>query len=181
MAGNQVDVVRCLVTVAGQLAQFCDRAEHNEASERATIVDAGTTLRSFALSFLGRLGVDAIDSYAIRLTEIEHRSPLAGEDVFDADESVRQAKTWRALQRSQARHDGAYHPDVNGLAKIDQLRHYTQHLSKLAWYFQDEVGGTGVDHDATIARVVDMLVFGVKLATVCGQLLPDEPIELTNV
>lgn len=177
MSDDQTEIVRTLVTATGRLAQFCDRAEHNEAADRAVIIDASVALRSLAARVLRRHQVSAVAAYADRLAGIEHRHPIAGSGAFDAADQVPLAKTWRDLQRFQAQHDGTYHPDVNGLAKLDQLRHYTQHLGKLAWYFQDNIGGTGVEAEATTTRVADVLVFGVKLATVCGHLLPDEPVD----
>lgn len=177
MADQSIHPVPTLVTVSGRLAQFCDRAEHNESADRAVIADAGAALRKHAHELLVSLSANVLDSYESRLVEIEQRSPLFGAASFDASEAVSNAKTWRQLQRCQALHDSAYHPDVAGLSKFDQLRHYTQHLSKLAWYFQDQVDRVGIDPDTTVRRATDILVFGVKLATVCGQLLPDEPIE----
>jgi hypothetical protein len=177
MSDDQTEIVRTLVTATGRLAQFCDRAEHNEAADRAVIIDVSASLRSLAARVLRRHQVSTIAAYADRLASIELRHPIAGSGAFDAADQVPLAKTWRDLQRCQAQHDGTYHPDVNGLSKLDQLRHYTQHLGKLAWYFQDNVADTGIGTDATTTRVTDILVFGVKLATVCGYLLPEEPID----
>ena len=41
------------------------------------------------------------------------------------------ANSWRALQLVQAEHDRHYHPDVCGLTKGEQLRHYALHLAKI--------------------------------------------------
>ena len=170
------DTVRVLVRLTGQLARFCDRAEHNEGTERGIVGTVAGELRLSALRLLEICGADPIAAYLTRLAEIEARHPLAGEGLFEAAGEVGRAKTWRDLQRSQARHDAVYHPDVVGLAKIDQLRHYTLHLAKLAWLLQEyTVAGDPVDASAE-ARVVDLLVFGVKLSTVCGELLPEEAV-----
>jgi hypothetical protein len=171
------NAVRTLVRVTGSLAQFCDRAEHNEGTDRAIVSAAGEALRGCALSLLRARAVDPVAAYAERLASMEARHPLGGAGVFDADEQIPLAKTWRDLQRFQAQHDAVYHPDVCGLAKIEQLRHYTLHLAKLAWMLQDHA----LEQKPLVAperdRFVDILVFGVKLATVCGSLLPDELVE----
>lgn len=178
--GEQLaEASRTLVRVTGTLARFCDRAEHNEGTERDIVATAGAELRGDAVHLLRVCGADAVDSYASRLARLESRHPLAGAGLFEADETIRHAKTWRAIQQGQARHDAVYHPDVNGLAKIDQLRHYTLHLAKLAWLLQEAAGVTTADDDLR-DRITDVLVFGVKLATVCGQLLPDEPVDLIS-
>lgn len=167
---------RTLVRLTGTLARFCDRAEHNEGAERSIVAAAGAELRTTASVLLRACDVDPINSYAARLGALEARHPLYGAGLFDADETIREVKTWRMLQRGQARHDAVYHPDVNGLAKIDQLRHYTLHLAKLAWLLQEAADAGNIDDDV-LDRVTDVLVFGVKLATVSGELLPDEPVD----
>lgn len=171
------DAVRTLVRVTGSLAQFCDRAEHNEGSDRAVVSAAGDALRGCALALLRTRGADPVAAYAERLAAMESRHPLGGTGLFDADEQITLAKTWRDLQRFQARHDAVYHPDVCGLAKIEQLRHYTLHLAKLTWLLQEHDLGQQPLVMPERDRFVDILVFGVKLATVCGVLLPDELVE----
>lgn len=169
---------RTLVRSAGMLARFCDRAEHNEGADRAVVIDAGVQLRACALRVLVDRGQDPVAAYATRLAALEARHPLSRTGLYDADEALRHVKTWRGLQQGQARHDAVYHPDVNGLAKIDQLRHYTLHLSKLAWLLTESAAGDVAGPEDVNDRVTDVLVFGVKLATVCGQTLPDDPIDV---
>lgn len=178
VSGDDVrDAVQTLVRVVGGLAQFCDRAEHNEGTDRACVSAAGEALRGCALALLRARAVDPVAAYAERLASMEARHPLGGAGVFDADEHIPLAKTWRDLQRYQARHDAVYHPDVCGLAKIEQLKHYTLHLAKLAWLLQEHDLGQKTLVAPERDRFVDILVFGVKLATVCGTLLPDELVE----
>jgi hypothetical protein len=175
---DRLDVAaRTLVRITGTLARLCDRTEHNEGASREVVVVAGAELRSSALALLRDHDMNPLDMYASRLAQIEIRHPLAGAGLFDADYVVRDVKSWRGLQQAQAHHDAVYHPDVAGLAKIDQLRHYTLHLAKLAWLLQDAADGGDIGGDIANNRIPDMLVFGVKLATVCGQLLPDTPID----
>lgn len=167
------EVVRALVRVTGRLARFCDRAEHNEGVERATVAESAAELRGMSTLLLHRCGVDPVGAYGERLAAMEARHPLAGAGLFDAADQVPLAKTWRDLQVVQARHDAVYHPDVLGLAKIEQLRHYTLHLAKLAWLLQDREEMLQ-DAQLVLDRITDLLVFGVKLSSVCGELLPDE-------
>lgn len=182
ISADRLDIAaRTLVRVTGTLARFCDRAEHNEGVSRDLIITAGEDLRMTAMALLRDHGIDPLDAYASRLAQIEARHPLAGANLFEADQEIRYVKTWRELQRAQARHDAVYHPDVAGLAKIDQLRHYTLHLAKLAWLLQDAANEQDTGGDIVNERVPDVLVFGVKLATVCGQLLADEPVDIVNL
>jgi hypothetical protein len=168
---------RTLVCITGTLARLCDRAERNEDASRDVVIVAGAELSSSALALLREHDMNPLDAYASRLAQIEIRHPLAGARLFDADYVVRNVKSWRGLQQAQAHHDAVYHPDVTGLAKIDQLRHYTLHLAKLAWLLQDAANGGDIGGDITNDCMVDILAFGVKLATVCGQILPDTPID----
>jgi hypothetical protein len=119
---------------------------------------------------------DAVAAYADRIRRVEARYPLSGGDVYDGGAAIESAKTWRALQRAQARHDAVYHPDVTGMAKIDQLRHYTLHLAKLSWLMQEAAHASTAADEFVTNRLPDLLLFGVKLATVVGVILPDEPI-----
>lgn len=182
VSADRLDIAaRTLVRITGILARFCDRAEHNEGASRDLIVTAGADLRVTAMALLRDQGVDPLDAYASRLAQIEARHPLAGANLFEADQEIRHVKSWRGLQQAQARHDAVYHPDVTGLAKIDQLRHYTLHLAKLAWLLQDAADGQDTGGDVVNERIPDVLVFGVKLATVCGQILADEPVDIVTL
>jgi hypothetical protein len=69
-----------------------------------------------------------------------------------------------------------YHADVVGMPKIEQLRHYTLHLAKLAWLMQEAAADQVRMDEFVEDRLPDLLLFGIKLATVIGVNLPDEPI-----
>jgi hypothetical protein len=170
------EAVPALVRAAGLLARFCDRTEHNEASERSEVIDAGGVLRETSLRLFGGMGLDPVGSYVARLSRVESRYPLADARVLDATGSERTAETWRDLQQVQARHDAAYHPDVIGMPKLEQLRHYTLHVAKLAWLTQEAPSDESLMEDYVRNRLPDLLLFGIKLATVVGMILPDEPI-----
>ena len=45
--------------------------------------------------------------------------------------------TWRQVQVAQLLHDRRFHPDVFGLSSLEQLRHYTLHVTKLAGLLVD--------------------------------------------
>src|SRR5260370_26963019 len=170
------EAVPALVRAAGLLARFCDRTEHNEASERSEVIDAGRVLRETSLRLFGGMGLDPVGSYLGRLNRVESRYPLADARAGDATGSERTAETWRDLQQVQERHDAAYHPDGNRMPKLGQLRHYTLHVAKLAWLTQEALSDESLVEDYVQNRLPDLLLFGIKLATVVGMILPDEPI-----
>jgi hypothetical protein len=65
---------------------------------------------------------------------------------------------------------------VVGLTKSDQLRHYALHLAKLAAATAGIVRGEVEVEDWIARRLPDMFLFGLKLATVTGQKLEDQPL-----
>jgi len=169
-------LVPVLVRAAGRLAWQCDHAEHGEQSDKGLVIDSGLNLRAAAVEAFDLLGLEPVSSYADRLAAVEARSPLAGTGLFEAKFAIPKVETWRDLQVAQLLHDRVYHPDVLGMAKSDQLRHYTLHVSKLAWLADEAVQTANGAKDFVPARVADILLFGVKLSTVAGEVLPDAPI-----
>lgn len=165
-----------LAVTAGEVANFCDHAEHNEIADLEALRRGGRELRATAIEISLRSGEDAIGLYSRRLRAIEVRNVLWHEDALDGAELASNAATWRALQLVQAAHDKAYHSDVVGLAKADQLRHYALHIAKLAGATAALAQGHGDPTDWLDRRVPDMLLFGIKLATVSGEKLPDEEV-----
>lgn len=171
-----IDAALLLSVLGGDVANACDHAEHNEQADIGAVRRAGEELRLLAVELAAREARDAIDLYANRLVQIEARNVLSHEGSFDAAPLVRRAATWRELQLVQAEHDRAYHADVAGLSKAEQLRHYALHVAKLAGATAVLArGGTDVK-DWLERRVPDMVLFGIKLATVTGHKLPDDTL-----
>jgi hypothetical protein len=168
---------RALVKLTGRLARHCDRAEHNEPVSRDLLLEAARELRYLAVDLSRTLDLDLRESYATRLHVIETRHPLGGLGQFNGAEAIRASKTWADIQRAQFLHDVTYHPDVVGLAKFEQLRHYTLHLTKLCGYAQEAVDSDEkIPTDFTTQRIADLLIFGIKLSTVVGETLHDEAV-----
>jgi hypothetical protein len=158
--------------LAAAVANYCDHVEHNESAETTWVIDAGEQLGQLALRFAQASDLDVVDLYAERLGAIEARNVLAKPGSFDGRKAALAAATWRDLQLVQAEHDRLYHPDVNGLAKVEQLRHYAFHLAKLVGAFAE-----ARDEDALInRRLPDALLFAIKLRTVMGTHLPDDSL-----
>jgi hypothetical protein len=158
--------------LAAAVANYCDHVEHNEPAETTWVVDAGERLGQLALDFAQASNLDLVDLYANRLAAIEARNVLAGRGSFDGGEAARAAETWRDLQLVQAAHDRAYHPDVVGLSKYEQLRHYAFHLAKLVGAFAEARD----DDELLNRRLPDALLFAIKLRTVMGTRLSDDPL-----
>lgn len=166
------DFALATAPLAAAVANYCDHVEHNESAETTWVVDAGEKLGLLGLEFAQSSDLDLVDLYANRLAGIESRNVLAAPGSFDGREAALAAETWRDLQLVQAAHDRAYHPDVVGLSKYEQLRHYAFHLAKLVGAFAE-----ARDDDELInRRVPDALVFAIKLRTVMGVHLSDEPL-----
>jgi len=165
-----------LAVASGEVANYRDHGEHNEPADIETVRRAGEELRTTAVELSSNAGADAIELYAARLAAIESRNVLSCRGSFDGAAAARAAGSWRALQLVQAEHDRAYHSDVVGLAKWDQLNHYALHLAKLAGATAAVARGDAPSDDWLVRRVPDMLLFGLKLATVTGQKLADEEL-----
>lgn len=172
---------RSLIRAAAALAAYCEHVEHNEPHHVVDVVAAGDQLRQIASTLAQAAGVSLLTSYRARITEIEAasiHSATAIDGIADLSgvDAVRHATTWRQVQVAQLIHDRRFHPDVFGLSKLDQLRHYTLHVTKLAGLLVD------ADDDASWStfvqhRLPDLAVFGIKLATACNHVLLDEPVD----
>jgi hypothetical protein len=150
--------------LAAAIARYCDHVEHNEPAETSEVVAAGEELGALALEFAYASKFDLIELYAERLGAIENRNVLNAPGSCDGRAGALAAKTWRDLQLVQAEHDRFYHPDVLGLSKYEQLRHYAFHLSKVVGAFAE-----ANDEDELISRrLPDSLLFAIKLRTVMG-------------
>ena len=165
-----------VVRATGVLANYCDHIEHNELAERADLVNVGAEIRKVAIRLFAAADEDPIAAYAERLGRVESRYPQASAGGFDGRGVVSAARTWGDLQRAQARHDATYHADVIGMSKLDQLRHYTFHVAKLAWQLQEALADEARMPAFLQDRLPDLLLFGIKLATVIGIKLPDDPV-----
>jgi hypothetical protein len=159
-----------LAPPAAAVANYCDHVEHNEIVDRTWVLGAGADLRQLACDLAVGVGLAPIELYAERLGEIEARNVLAHPGSYDGHRAALEAMSWRELQLVQIAHDRHYHPDVIGLAKDGQLRHYALHLSKVVGAFAEPRGRDELLH----RRLPDVLLFGVKLWTVMGARLPDE-------
>lgn len=159
-----------LAPLTAAVANFCDHAEHNELSVRSWVLDSALALRQLIIDVCACEGLDLVDLYAERLGAIEARNVLSAPGTYDGHRAALEARTWRDLQLVQADHDRSYHPDVIGLAKSEQLRHYALHLSKIVGAF----AAPADTDDLLQRRLPDALLFALKLATVMGVRLDDE-------
>lgn len=167
-----------LIRTAGPLARHCDRAEHNEQVDRSTLTAAGAELRAMAWRLATAHGLQLQQLYADRLDIIESRHPLSGGGSFDGGDAIRISKTLLEVQRAQLRHDAVYHPDVAGMPKYAQLRHFTLHLTKLIELLLDAIDGRNRE-EFLRERIADLFIFGVKLSTVANERLPDDVIAVS--
>ncbi len=163
-----------LASIAGVVANACDHAEHNEAADPIEVRIAGQRLRAAALRLARGTNESITSLYQQRLRAIELRNVLHHPGAFDGPSRVADAASWRELQLIQIEHDRFYHPDVLGLTKSDQLRHYALHLAKLAAAAADAARGLVAQEDFVARRVPDVLLFGLKLATVSGEKLQEQ-------
>jgi ParB-like chromosome segregation protein Spo0J len=161
-----------LALTSASVAAYCDRAEHLEPTDREAIRAAGAELRALAFELAADRQVDLVQAYRRRLESVERRHPLYPAGGFAAvGEIPGQGASWRQLQRAQWEHDRHYHPDVLGLSRYEQLRHYAFHLAKLAGAAAEAANGD--DSDFFARRLPDLLLFGLKLSTLTNEQLPD--------
>jgi hypothetical protein len=158
--------------MAAAVANYCDHVEHNEATAADGVLQAAEGLRRLAFEFAAGAKLDLIHLYAERLGAIEARNVLARPGGFDGHGGALSADTWRDLQVVQIEHDRFYHPDVVGLAKVEQLRHYALHLAKIVGAF----AGSTDDDELVNRRLPDTLLFAIKLQTVMGKRFGDEAL-----
>ncbi len=171
-----IDALLDLAPAAAAVANYCDHVEHNERVEIGWVREAARTLRETSLHLCAIAGVDPVKLYAARLAVIEQRNVHHCEGSLDGAAAARGVGEWRALQLVQDRHDHAYHFDVVGLTKSEQLRHYALHVAKLAGACAEAAADDLDQDDFLRRRVADMLLFGMKLSTVTSEKLPAEPI-----
>jgi hypothetical protein len=171
-----IDALLALASASAAIANYCDHVEHNEHVEIEWVRAAARSLRETSLHLCELAGVDPVGLYAERLAVIEHRNVHHNECSHDGPAAARDVADWRSLQLVQDEHDHAYHYDVVGLTKSEQLRHYALHVAKLTGACADAAKGDLDQGDFLSRRVADMLLFGVKLATVTSEKLSDDPI-----
>jgi hypothetical protein len=162
----------CVAPRAATVANYCDHVEHNESTEATSVVEAADDIKRLACDLADSTGLNLVELYAERLGAIEARNVLCRPGGFDGHAAALASKSWRDLQLTQIDHDRYYHSDVVGLAKVEQLRHYALHLTKIVGAF----AGDG-DPDGLInRRLPDTLLFAIKLCTVMGKRLSDDPL-----
>lgn len=175
---------RALVRAAASLASYCEHVEHNEAHTVEDAAKAGESLRAIARTLARESGVSLLELYRSRIEAIEGASlhsatAIDGIVEMPGADALRHATTWRQVQIAQLLHDRRFHPDVFGLPKLEQLRHYTLHVTKLAGLLVDaeesEFWPRFAQH-----RLPDLAVFGVKLASVCNRALPDDAVDSSS-
>jgi hypothetical protein len=170
-------IVVALAQAAGRVSTFCDRVEHGESAERRGVSEAGRLLRETAFEYARQGGLDLLDLYAARLGGSERSHVLARPVSFDGERAVRAAASLRELQLAQVEHDREFRPDVFGLSRYEQLRHCALHLAKLAGSAADLYEDESRRSDFDRRRLPDLLLFGLKLATLADERLAEDPLE----
>jgi hypothetical protein len=161
-----------LAITSASVNAYCDKAEHLEPTDTSVIRAAGASLRMLAFELAASRGIDLVQAYRRRLESVEQRHPLYPAAGFAAVDAIPdRGATWRLLQQVQWEHDRNYHPDVLGLSRYEQLRHYAFHLAKLAGAAVE--ASAGDERDFLERRLPDVLLFGIKLATLTNEKLPD--------
>lgn len=167
---------RGLIRVAAALAAFCEHVEHNEPTIHQLPSDAARRLRAIAVDLAAGTKIDLAKAYAARIAHVEHGSlysqvPGSPIPFLPGADAMTSAETWAEFQIAQVVHDRQFHPDVFGLSKIDQLRHYTLHVTKLAGLLIDAIDSNDWQSFSP-HRLSDLAIFGVKIATTCNDRLP---------
>jgi hypothetical protein len=184
LSGDRVAVLehalRQVAVSTAEVARFCDHSEHNEELDRAWVLRAGERFRDLAMALASAFDLDLRDSYANRLGAIEANHLLSAADRFDGQAEASAAWTWRDLQCVQIGHDRYFHPDVFGLARTEQLRHYVFHLAKLTGFLASATLDQSCWPALQERAIPDMLIFGLKLPTAVGVRLPNDKIAVPD-
>lgn len=159
-----------LAPLSAAVANYCDHVEHNEFADRDWVLGAGTGLRDLSCELALAADLSPLELYAERLGAIEGRNVVSQDGSYDGHRKALAARTWRELQLVQLAHDRCYHPDVLGMAKDQQLRHYSLHLTKAVGAFAEPRG----EEELLRVRLPDVFLFGIKLPTVMNVRLSDE-------
>lgn len=173
---------RALTKAAADLAEFCEHIEHIEPNWVDKAARAGDHLREIAAQLSAHSGLSLASAYAERIRSVEERSLMRHVSLFDdATElpgaaALSDAKGWDEIQIGQIIHDRQFHPDVFGLSKIEQVRHYTFHVTKLAGLLVEAIE-SGDWASFRQERLADIAIFGVKIATVCNVQLAREAVD----
>ena len=173
------DAALRLAVISADVNNYVDHVEHNEVIDRDWVLGSAAKLRELALELAAHEGLNPVAVYSQRLEAIQQRNVLNNPFLArSAAHAAFAAKTWRDLQITQAEHDRVYHPDVFGLTKNDQLRHYAFHVAKLAGLLAQRAR-TDDGGELTVRRIADLMLFGVKLATVMGVKLDPQPLPVS--
>ncbi len=160
-----------LLEATAEVARYCDHVDHAEPAEVRSVLEAAASIRASASKLASESGHGLQEAWADRLAKFELRHPVL--EPSSAPASIRAGRTWRALQLAQYEHDALFHPDILGLTRHDQLIHAVVHLVK-AQGALCRATRTADPAPEMARRAVDCAVFGVKIATLCGERLTDE-------
>lgn len=178
--GDPVNLKGALITsalAAAAIANYCDHAEHNESVDREWVLESARTYCRLAVDLSGNDLPSIVDSYSERLAIVEAQRSGEGNPPFNGAAAAKASRTWRELQLVQMQHDRHYHPDVYGLSRAEQLRHYALHAAKLTGSLARLIGDEAdIKTEWAQRRLPDMLLFGLKLHTVMGEALPERPL-----
>jgi hypothetical protein len=170
-----------MAVISGTVGNYCDHAEHIELrqGDENPVIEAAVSLRGLAITIAQHEGKNLQTLYAHRLEEVENRSPLVvpGQPKkIDGRQLVLEAQTWRDLQLAQLAHNRQYNPDISGLSKTDQLRHFAFHASKLGKSLVEQARGISPKETFLKTRLPDMVIFSVLISTAMNQRLPETPL-----
>jgi hypothetical protein len=169
--------LRVVGRATADVAKYCDRSHHADRSDRAAVSRAANVLIDEACRLADAMEIDIFTAYAARVEAVEGINVLQARGDFDGGEAIRRASTWRELQEAQIQHDRHYHPDVFGLHRRDQVEHCCFHLSKLVgWFIRVLDRDEGALEEVRVRRLPDLLLFGIKLATLMGEPLAEAPL-----
>ena len=169
--------LRAVARAVGALSAYCEHVEHLEPSTVADVVRAGVCLRDAAVDLSRWRGISLAAAYAERITAVEAKRSLRNVGLgaltghVPGAAMLATAQTWREIQTGQLQHDLQFHPDVYFNTKLYQVQHYANHVGKLVGLLVEAIEHCDWDRFGD-ARLADVAIFGVKLATLCDVDLP---------
>lgn len=168
------------VLAAATLSKHCEHVEHCESNSVNDINLVSEKLLQIALSIAIENKINLAEVYLKKLQTVEAKKHLQ-KTLLNEDPSLQAGPltkdiTWQKIQINQLIYDRQSEPNMLGIPKYEQVRHYALQITKLASLLFEATENNQLK-DFCDKHLADIAIIGVKLATLRGIKLPDLELE----